>query len=47
VRELLNRIGGNTPGVRPLFEAVLDVQIKGGVPVHSRIVAFHKRRPPA
>jgi hypothetical protein len=46
VKELLNRIG-NTSGPRPLFEAVLDIEIKGGVPVRSKLVAFHPRRPPA
>ena len=45
--DLLGRIGGPKPGVRPFFEAVLDVQIKGGVPVHSKLVAVHQRRPPA
>ncbi|HLH20149.1 MAG TPA: hypothetical protein VKX45_23185 [Bryobacteraceae bacterium] len=44
VRELLHRMGATNGGVRPFFEAVLDVQIKGGVPVHSNLVAFHKRR---
>lgn len=45
--ELLRRVGNPKPGARPLFEAVLDIQIKGGVPVHSKMVAFHQRRPPA
>jgi hypothetical protein len=45
VRELLNRAGNPKPGTRPLFEAVLDVHIKGGVPVRSEIVLFHARRP--
>lgn len=45
--ELLRRVGNPKPGVRPLFEAVLDVQIKGGVPVQSKLVAFHPRKPPA
>lgn len=44
VRELLKRAGNTPPGVRPFFEAVLDVHIKGGVPVHSDIVLFHTRR---
>ena len=47
LRELFNRIGQIKPGARPLFEAVLDVQIRGGVPVHSKMVALHQRRPPA
>lgn len=45
--DLLRRIGSVRPGTRPLFEGVLDVQIKGGVPIHSKLVAFHQRRPPA
>jgi hypothetical protein len=44
VRELLNRAGNPKPGSRPLFEAVLDVHIKGGVPLRSEIVLFHARR---
>jgi hypothetical protein len=44
VRELLNRAGSPKPGSRPLFEAVLDVHIKGGVPLRSEIVLFHPRR---
>ena len=44
VRELLNRAGNSKPGSRPLFEAVLDVHIKGGVPLRSEIVLFHPRR---
>ena len=44
VRELLNRAGNPKPGSRPLFEAVLDVHIKGGVPLRSEIVLFHPRR---
>ena len=45
MRDLLGRIGNIKPGARPMFEAVLDIQIKGGVPVHSRLVSFHPRRP--
>jgi len=45
LRELLGRIGNIKPGTRPLFEAVLDIQVKGGVPVHSSLVLFHPRRP--
>ena len=44
VRELLNRAGNPKPGSRPLFEAVLDVHIKGGVPLRSEIVVFHPRQ---
>jgi hypothetical protein len=44
VRELLNRAGNPKPGSRPLFEAVLDVHIRGGVPLRSEIVLFHPRR---
>jgi hypothetical protein len=44
VRELLNRVGNPKPGSRPLFEAVLDVHIKGGVPLRSEIFLFHPRR---
>ena len=44
VRELLKRAGNPKPGSRPLFEAVLDVHIKGGVPLRSEIVLFHPRR---
>ena len=44
VRELLKRAGSPKPGSRPLFEAVLDVHIKGGVPLRSEIVLFHPRR---
>jgi hypothetical protein len=45
VRELMNRVGNPKPGSRLLFEAVLDVHVKGGVPVRSEIVVFHTRRP--
>jgi hypothetical protein len=44
VRDLLGKIGNIKPGTKPLFEAVLDVQIKGGVPVHSSVVSFHPRQ---
>jgi hypothetical protein len=44
VRELLKLAGSPKPGSRPLFEAVLDVHIKGGVPLRSEIVLFHPRR---
>jgi hypothetical protein len=27
-----------------VFEAVIEIQIKGGVPIRSSIVAFHPRR---
>jgi len=47
VRDLLTRIGSIPQGARALFEAVLNVQIKGGVPVRSKLVAFHRRRPAA
>jgi hypothetical protein len=46
VRELLSQFGAASPGTRPLFEAVLDIQIKSGVPVRSRLVAYHSRRSP-
>jgi len=39
VKELLARAGSSPAGVRP-FEAVLHVDVKGGVPVGSRMVAF-------
>jgi hypothetical protein len=45
VRDLLARLGSSRSGSRPLFEAVIETQIKGGVPIHSNIVAFHSRRP--
>jgi hypothetical protein len=45
VREILARLPATKPGTRPFFEAVLDLQIKGGVPVRSKLVAFHGRRP--
>jgi hypothetical protein len=45
VRELLSRLPKTGTAGIPLFEAVLDIQIKSGVPVHSKIVAFHLRRP--
>ena len=45
VRELLKRAGNPKAGSRPLFEAVLDVHIKSGVPLRSEIVLFHPRRP--
>ena len=44
VHDLLVRIGSIRAGTRPLFEAVLDIQIKGGVPVHSSVVSFHPRQ---
>ena len=44
VRELLNRAGNPKPGSRPLFEAVLAVHIKGGVPLRSEIILFHSRK---
>lgn len=47
VNQLLSKIGTVKPGILPMFEAVLDIQIKGGVPVHSTIVSFHPRRRPA
>ena len=47
VRELLNRVGNTKPGSRPFFEAVLDIHIKGGVPVRSEIVLFHTHRLPS
>jgi hypothetical protein len=43
VHELLSRFSAVPPASRPVFEAVLDVEIKGGVPVHSTIVALHRR----
>jgi hypothetical protein len=47
LHELLNRLGRQTaPETPPLFEAIINVQIKGGVPVHSRMVVFHRHRPP-
>ena len=45
VRDLLQGMAAGSAGPRPFFEAVLDVHIKSGVPVHSTLVAFHKRRP--
>jgi hypothetical protein len=44
VRELLGRVGATKSGTRSFFEAVLNVQIRGGVPVHSDIVLFHTHR---
>jgi hypothetical protein len=44
VRELLARMGPADSGNRPVFEAVIEIQIKGGVPIRSSIVAFHPRR---
>jgi hypothetical protein len=44
VRELLTRMGPASPDARPRFEAVIEIQIKGGVPIRSNIVAFHSRR---
>jgi hypothetical protein len=29
----------------PRFEAIIAVQIKGGVPVHSNVVVFHAQQP--
>jgi hypothetical protein len=46
VHELLNRLGGMRRGVPSPFEAVLDVQIKGGVPIQSKLVALHRRPTP-
>jgi hypothetical protein len=46
VRELLKRVGTVKPSSPTFFEAVLDVHIKGGVPVGSGIVLFHPRRLP-
>ena len=43
VRQLLNHLPQTGAGRIPLFEAVLNVQIKSGVPVRSKIVAFHWR----
>ncbi len=43
LRDLLEFAGKGKPGSLPRFEAVLDVHIKGGVPVQSKIVSFHKR----
>ncbi|HLK65105.1 MAG TPA: hypothetical protein VKU19_16800 [Bryobacteraceae bacterium] len=45
LHDLLELAGKVKPGSPPRFEAVLDVHIKGGVPVQSKIVAFHERRP--
>ncbi|HUB83996.1 MAG TPA: hypothetical protein VMB03_34610 [Bryobacteraceae bacterium] len=44
VSELLKKLAGAPPGNR-FFEAVLEVQIKSGVPVGSKIVLFHWRHP--
>jgi hypothetical protein len=43
VRDLLGRMG-TAGSPRPTFEAVIEIQIKGGVPIHSSIVAFHARQ---
>lgn len=45
LRELMNRAGKTKPGSWSPFEAVLDVHIKGGVPVRSDIALFHPRTP--
>jgi hypothetical protein len=45
LRELLAQLPKSVSGALPLFEAVLDIQIKSGVPVRSRLVAFHLRQP--
>jgi hypothetical protein len=41
VRDLLNRVGPGKAGSAKFFEAVLDVHVKGGVPLRSEIVLFH------
>ncbi len=44
LRDLLARAGNIKPNSRLFFEAVLDVHIKGGVPVQSEIALFHQRQ---
>ena len=41
VQELLRHVSPKKAGRMPLFEAIIAVQIKGGVPVHSNVVVFH------
>jgi hypothetical protein len=43
LRELFSRLGNTTRGALPQFEAVLHVEIKGGVPVRTNLVALHRR----
>lgn len=44
VEELMKRISGTTTGKVTPFEAVLQVKVSGGVPVHSDLIAFHARK---
>lgn len=44
VRDLLNHAGLTKAGSAKFFEAVLDVHVKGGVPLRSEIVLFHPHR---
>ena len=41
VRDLLRRAASARAGSAKFFEAVLDVHVKGGVPLRSEIVSFH------
>jgi hypothetical protein len=43
VEELLSRLTGSKTGRPRAFEAVLQVRVSKGVPVESRIVAFHAK----
>jgi hypothetical protein len=44
VEELLKQIAGPPGSQVPPFEAVLQVKVSGGVPVHSQLVAFRVRK---
>ena len=46
ILELLRQLGSPQAG-HHFFEAVLHVQIRAGVPVGSKMVLFHWRRPPS
>jgi len=43
LQELISRIGVPRGGRVPPFEAVLHIDVKGGVPVGSQVVAVHAR----
>ena len=45
VQELLRHVSPKKSGRMPRFEAIIAVQIKGGVPVHSNVVVFHAQQP--
>jgi hypothetical protein len=46
LQELVSRIGVPRGGRVPPFEAVLHIDVKGGVPVGSQVVAVHSRPTP-